>query len=257
SARLDEATHLLESCLTLALDQADQGSRAQAWALRGAIGLLTADAESAISDLRLASTESTRFRNPTLLRHWADYVEACVATDRIGEAKGAVEAFERRLVGSQSRWGELALLRSRALVAEGESSLELFEACIAEFRPDESPYERGRTLLCLADRQRALGLSAQSTSSRMAAIAAFERSGALVWSAHAAQSELLAGSPLDVLQQFTVEEREVIRRVIDSQPTRAIAGGLHISTRTVELRLTAIYRALGVSSRAELVDLLT
>ncbi|MCW2751785.1 MAG: hypothetical protein JWR83_2895 [Aeromicrobium sp.] len=254
---LDVARPLLTSCLELALEEDNQATHAQALALRGAIGLVDGDAEAAVVDLRRAHALSTRFGNPTLLRHWADYVEACVVTERFDEAQGAVDALESRLATSDSRWGQLALLRCRALVANDETAVELFTTCIGEFGRDESRYEYGRTQLCLASRLSALGLDDESRRARMAAVTAFETCGALPWSARAQRSESSMEGSGDMLDQFGGEEREVIRRVIDGQRTREIAGALYISIRTVELRLTSIYRTLGVVSRAELVALLT
>ncbi len=260
---LDVAQTMLSSCLGLALEEVDHAAFAQALALRGAIGLVEGDAEAAVVDLRRVSDLSTRFRNPTLLRHWADYVEACVITERFDEAKSVVEALELRLGHGESRWGQLALQRCRALVAVDLNSVELFTTCIKEFGRDESRYEFGRTLLCLADRLAALGLEGEGRRARMAAVTAFETCGAVPWSARANRSEWTSRASEEVLDQpdqldqFGSEEREVIRRVIDGQRTREIAGALYISTRTVELRLTSIYRALGVASRSELVSLLT
>ncbi|MFI5429507.1 response regulator transcription factor [Aeromicrobium sp. UC242_57] len=54
------------------------------------------------------------------------------------------------------------------------------------------------------------------------------------------------------LDQLTTEERDIARRVSEGERNRDIADSLHLSVRTVQLRLTRIYRTLGIHSRAKL-----
>jgi DNA-binding CsgD family transcriptional regulator len=252
-----EAERLLEKCRELASVEASQALRARALALRGTMRLLNGDPEAAVMDLRQVSAASTRFRNPTLLRHWADYTEACVITGRVQEAAATVTALERRLSAHRSRWGDLALMRCRALVETGRPSLALFDAAVKEFTRDELPYELGRTLRCLAIRQDELGLSVEARRTRMGAVAAFEMSGADSWAAHTDQrAQTGAPGPTGaegLLEPLSPEEQEVARRVMLGMRNREIAEALFVSVRTVELRLTHVYRALGVRSRAELI----
>ncbi len=254
------AEGLIETCLELASAEASQALRARALALRGSLRLRTGDADAAVMVLRQVSAASTRFRNPTLLRHWADYTEACIATGRVQEAAATVTALERRLSVHRSRWGELALLRCRALVEAGRPSLALFESAVKEFERDELPYELGRTLRCLASRQAELGMAVESRVTRMAAVAAFEAAGAEAWAAHADHPDTaVAANSGDnqLLDQLSSDERDVAIRVIKGQRNREIAQELFVSVRTVELRLTHIYRTFGVQSRAQLVAALT
>lgn len=258
-----DAGELLEKCIEFASREASQALRARAIALRGTLHLLAGDAEAAIMDLRQVSAASTRFRNPTLLRHWADYTEVCVVTGRVQEAAATVAALERRLSTHRSRWGELALMRCRALVAPARPSLELFDAAVKEFDRGELPYELGRTLRCLAIRQEELGMTAESRRTRMAAVAAFETAGADAWAARmdpiaSPREATAAGSDgAQMLEQLNQDEREVALRVMQGLRNREIAQELFVSVRTVELRLTHIYRSLGVHSRAQLVAVLT
>lgn len=259
----DEADKRIDRCIELASLEASQALRARAIALRGALRLVTGDTEAAVMDLRQVSAASTRFRNPTLLRHWADYTEVCVMTGRTQEATAAVTALERRLSSHRSRWGELALMRSKALVEPGRASLRLFNSAVQEFGRDELPYEVGRTLRCLAIRQEELGMTVESRRTRMAAVAAFESAGAGVWAEHTdqlvpARPDTAAGSDgAGLFEQLSQDERDVAMRVVQGLRNREIAQELFVSVRTVELRLTHIYRSLGVHSRAQLVAVLT
>jgi pimeloyl-ACP methyl ester carboxylesterase/DNA-binding CsgD family transcriptional regulator len=58
------------------------------------------------------------------------------------------------------------------------------------------------------------------------------------------------------LGELTARERDVVLAAADGADTRAIAGRLFLSPRTVEHHLSAAYRKLGVSNRAALVALL-
>jgi DNA-binding NarL/FixJ family response regulator len=198
-----------------------------------------------------------------LLRHWADYTEVCVMTGRVQEAAATVTALERRLSSHRSRWGELALMRCRALVETGRPSLALLDAAVKEFGRNELPYELARTLRCLAIRQEQLGMTVESGRTGMAAVAAFEAAGADAWAARTdqlipARAASVAGSDgARLLEHLNQDEREVAMLVVQGLRNREIAQGLFVSVRTVELRLTHIYRSLGVHSRAQLVALLT
>ncbi|MEO6604197.1 MAG: AAA family ATPase [Aeromicrobium sp.] len=255
--RVQEARSVLDSCIDLSSRGYGAGVHSRALALRGVINLLEEDFEAAVLDFRQVTATGARLLNPTLLRHWADYVESCVSSGRPKEAMGATEALEQRLLTHHSRWGELAALRCRALLLAGASSLEMFSRAIKSFGPDDSPYELGRTLKCLAQRQESMGMTGESQRSRMLAVAAFERAGADGWASRTISGVATSvdeSSPLELLND---EQREIVRRVRDDQRTREIAESLHLSVRTIELRLTGIYRALGVASRAELVNLLS
>jgi DNA-binding CsgD family transcriptional regulator len=261
--RQDEAEESIARCLRLASREASQALRARAIALRGALHLMTGDAEAAVMDLRQVSAASTRFRNPTLLRHWADYTEVCVMTGREQEAAATVAALERRLLAHRSRWGDLALMRCRALVEPGRSSLALLDSAVKEFGRDELPYDLGRTLRCLAIRHEGLGMTVEGRRARAAAVAAFEAAGAVAWAARTEQLVPALAAPAAVngrartLEQLSPDERDLALRVIRGLRNREIAQELFVSVRTVELRLTHIYRSLGVHSRAQLVAALT
>ncbi|MCM3925342.1 helix-turn-helix transcriptional regulator, partial [Frankia sp. AiPs1] len=57
--------------------------------------------------------------------------------------------------------------------------------------------------------------------------------------------------------ELTAREREVARLAAQGLRTRDIAGRLRVSPRTVDTHLAHIYGKLGVSSRVELVRLLS
>ncbi|MET0819472.1 MAG: AAA family ATPase [Aeromicrobium sp.] len=254
--RSSPAMDLLDSVIERAARTAGQALRARALALRGTIELLEDDPESAVIDLREVTSLSMRFNNPVLLRHWGDYLEACIRTERMDEAQAVHEALAQRLVDHRSRWGHLVGGRMAAMIARGVEGVALFEHAVREFAVGEQQYELGRTLACFADRHDELGQPASARRRRLEARAAFERSGAQPWMVAMSRHAGLRGEA-GVLDQLSAEERQIVRLVQDGLRTRDIADALHLAGRTVELRLTHIYRTVGVRSRAQLIAELT
>jgi DNA-binding CsgD family transcriptional regulator len=250
--RIDEANEYLDQCLRLASLEGSPAARARALGLRGILAIAVGDPESAVVALRQVSGFAGRFRNPSMLRHWADYVEAAHATGRHREAEAAVSALERRLESHHSRWGVIALARCRAIVAPDDSALQAFTAAVAMIGADESPYERARALSTMAARQDALGLTHEARRTRTMMEEAFDTAGVLGWPGQrtVAQDEEQEENLLMLLSQ---EEIAIARQVQDGMRNREIAESLYLSVRTVELRLTHIYRTLGVRSRSHLV----
>ena len=164
---------------------------------------------------------------------------------------GVLTALEKRLTAHRGRWGDLAQARGRAILAPDSTALGLFSDAIESFGKRESPYERGRTLLCLAARQDALGRTHDARHTRTAALSAFDSAGAVGWADRGGRS---APEPeQSVTGLLTDEEWAIVRRVQQGERNREIADALYLSVRTVELRLTHIYRTLGVRSRSHLV----
>ena len=174
------------------------------------------------------------------------------------ELNAAVESLQRRSV-LPSRWSDLTSARCRAIAATGPKSLSLFADAVQLFQRGEQPYELGRTLVSFADRQALLGMDGEARHSRVAAITAFEAARVDAWARRVSHPRSTGPPPIQespLLEQLTSEEREVVRCVLGGMRNREIATTLHVSVRTVELRLTRIYRALGVRSRGELTALI-
>jgi DNA-binding NarL/FixJ family response regulator len=62
--------------------------------------------------------------------------------------------------------------------------------------------------------------------------------------------------PASALVALTPDERAVVELVVRGLHNKEIAARLFVSVRTVELRLTHVYRKLGARSRSHLVALL-
>ncbi|WP_353987887.1 helix-turn-helix transcriptional regulator [Ruicaihuangia caeni] len=126
---------------------------------------------------------------------------------------------------------------------------------LALFVPSDSQYEHGRTLAALAYRLELLGLHSESTRTRESAAAAFESAGASAWAPRLANVPTAPPSAQALLSLLTPDELEIAQKVRAGYRNQEIADELFISLRTVELRLTHIYRKVGARSRSHLVSL--
>ena len=152
----------------------------------------------------------------------------------------------------------MAVSRSRALVAEGDHSLELFVQVLVSWQKDDSLFERARTLLCYAERLEISGRHKDAKNALLRAKALFDEVGAASWT-QTVDAMLLGGHLRDApeihgpaLPLLSDQERQLVQLVARGRRNKEIAASLFVSVRTVEVRLTAIYRKLGVQSRSQL-----
>jgi DNA-binding NarL/FixJ family response regulator len=105
-------------------------------------------------------------------------------------------------------------------------------------------------------------MQSEAAAARVAAEAGYRAAGA-TWMRTPAPAPQPAGVIDAVPMRFerllhllTDDERAVVLRVQQGMRNREIAASLFVSQRTVELRLTNVYRKLGARSRAHLVAML-
>ncbi|WP_170931169.1 LuxR C-terminal-related transcriptional regulator [Aeromicrobium sp. PE09-221] len=253
------AHQAIAQCLELAARESHPANRATALALRGAIHLMTGDPGSAVADLRATTVLSHDAPRPSLLRHWGDYVEACVLTDRVSEARRAAASLERLLSRYPSQWGDHVLARAKGLVSADASVTLLAEHVTSLDESALHSYEGARSLVCLADRQAEVGRTAEAQRTAANAATIFDSIGATGWAAHLRLRPYREPAPVPAvspLAALSSAEQEIVQLVREGLRNREIAERLYVSVRTVELRLTHVYRALDVRSRTELTALL-
>ncbi|MET3720180.1 MULTISPECIES: AAA family ATPase [unclassified Arthrobacter] len=234
---------------------------AQLAACQGHFALMRGNLAESSAQLSRAAEIGMRFSNPTLLRCEADLVEVLIRLGRHREATAALYRLESRAVGLRSPWLLMAVARSRAMLADGEQSVQLFNHALESRSGHDSLLERARTLLCFAERLGALGRLRESRDGLLRAKVMFDEAGAAAWTQHV-DSLLLdervepartPGNP--ALLMLVDHERALAQMVARGMRNKEIAATLFVSIRTVEVRLTAIYRKLGVESRAQLTAL--
>lgn len=236
---------------------------AQLAAWQGNFELMRGNLAESCAQLSRAAEIGMRFANPTLLRCEADLVEVLVRLGRHREATQALYRFESRAVGLRSPWLLMAVARSRAMLADGEQSLQLFTQALESRAGNDSRLERARTLLCYAERLGALGRLRDARDGLLRAKVMFDEAGADAWTQHVDslllddRVEPARGSGNPALMVLADHERALAKMVSRGMRNKEIAATLFVSIRTVEVRLTAIYRKLGVESRAQLTALAT
>ncbi|NEE03281.1 helix-turn-helix transcriptional regulator [Phytoactinopolyspora halotolerans] len=230
----------------------------------GAMYLHMGRLEEAVSVLERAYHYALEYDDPSILTVEPDLVEAYVRTGQRERARSILEAYEPRATRVPGAWATHTLARCRALVADDEESVVLFERALNTCADTASPVELVRTLVCYGERLRRMGRRAEATEWIRRATVWANECGAtgLV----TAEEEL--GSPngtttgVDapddrVLSGLTEAELRVARLVAQGARNRDIAARLYVSVRTIEAHLGRIYRKLSVRSRAELAGIVS
>ena len=234
---------------------------AQLAACQGHFALMRGNLAESLAQLSRAAEIGMAFRNPALLRCEADLVEVLVRLGRHREATEVLFRLESRSVGLRSPWLMSAIARSRAMLADGEQSLQLFSQALEGRIAHESVLERARTTLCYAERLGAFGRLREARDGLLRAKVLFDEAGADAWTQHVDSLLLdervepvrVPGNP--AMLMLADHERALAKMVARGMRNKEIAATLYVSVRTVEVRLTAIYRKLGVESRAQLTAL--
>ncbi len=224
-------------------------------ALQGAY-LLSVDLPAeALRHLQRCEELSAGESNPNVQRHEPDLIEALVRVGRREHAAVALQRFEKRLERCPSRWGELAVDRCAALLMMGERSLEQFQRAVRKCGLNDSSFDKARLLACFARRLGELGYRAQADEQSKMAEILFGEAGSPRAVTAVARGPVETKSTADdqLLAQLTEEEQAIVELVRTGLKNRDIARRVFVSLRTVELRLTSVYRKLGVGSRTELV----
>lgn len=274
--RPQASLEVLDRCLALRSTSGLWGATAKLHAFRGRVLLFEGRPAEAAAALETADAIGRTLRNPTVLRHLGDLVETYVQLGRTEDARAMTARLAADHRAHPSRWGALVLARSLALVADDGTRDAARHRALELFEPTDSQFERARTLAALA----ATGTGPDRARLGAAAAAAYEAAGLrrplaapqgvaamppAVGGALRLAPSTTAPSPTTprsapdgtaVLTMLTAEEQAVVQKVTEGYRNREIATSLYMSQRTVELRLTQIYRKVGARSRSHLVALL-
>jgi DNA-binding CsgD family transcriptional regulator len=227
---------------------------------RGGFALARGRLDDAVALLRSATVYGGSLSIPALLSYWVDLIEACVLSGREVEAAERFQEFHQRVALHRTRWTVLADARAAALASIGEPSLSAFERAIELWKPGDSRFELGRMLMSYGDRLTSLGRARDGREQYLAARILFTQHGAASWAARADALRRREGQDAPahpLLSSLTPEERLVATLACRGLRNKEIAAELFLSQRTVEVRLTRIYHALGVRSRAEMIGALS
>lgn len=193
---------------------------------------------------------STRLPSPHLLRYLDDFIESLVYVGDISKAKRILAELEQAQRDVPMTWTAAAAARSRALLMSGDEAWREFSRLLDSWTSPELEYVRGRTFLAYAHKLKELGYDADSEEMKAIGRSVLADIGfgdaRVVGETHAESS----GSITDSLND---KELPVVELLTQGYKNHVIAHELFVSVRTVELRLTNIYRKVGVKSRFELM----
>jgi DNA-binding CsgD family transcriptional regulator len=188
--------------------------------------------------------------------HVAVGIEALVALDRMEEARGRLDRFEREAEagGRRPDLAESSRLRGLLLAVEGrpDAAVGLLADAVEQHRALDDGWCVGRSLLMLGEVYRRTRKRAKAVESLNAAAAEFDRLGARIWADRARHELNRVTGKRDSASGLTPTQRNVANLVVAGSTNRQVADALFMSVHTVEAHLTVVYRSLGVASRAEL-----
>jgi DNA-binding CsgD family transcriptional regulator len=223
----------------------------------GSAALMRGDVDKAIVALGHAFNAAPDLR-PGVLRVEHDYVEALHLAGDDARAHRVVETFAARHERRPSRWSAAALARSRATIAEEPDIVAAFERALELAAGTNSPYELARTHLGFSTALQRVGRIEQAREERRASRFLFETAYAPGWMrlAHSEPNDLQQPPVNSMLATLTDDELAVLRLIRRGVRNKDIAASLFVSLRTVEVRITQIYRKLEARSRSHLLALL-
>ncbi|MGW6932243.1 LuxR C-terminal-related transcriptional regulator [Lentzea sp. NPDC054927] len=198
--------------------------------------------------------------DPSTLPSWTDIVQVLTLAGR--DASAAVREVDRLAQAWPSRESAAFSLLARAYTTSGPAALDMAKAASDGFAAVPSLVQQARTELLLGQRWTGAGEAREARAHLREAVGLALRAGSrsLADSARTllvgAGGRMPVSSTVDGLALLTVSERKVVELAAAGVTNRAIADHLFVTLRTVEVHLTRAYRKLGISSRAELPDVL-
>lgn len=184
----------------------------------------------------------------------ADLIEAHLACGHGQAAAELCDWLAERAERCGRRWARLAAVRCRTL--QGTASPDDLRRAL-EADDGAARLDSARAWLVLGAGLRRAGQRRDARAALGRASEIFEAAGASRWSARVADElracgGLPAAAPEAHRTRLTPQETRVAMLVAQGARSRDVACALFLSERTVESHLAAIYRKLGLRSRAEL-----
>jgi DNA-binding CsgD family transcriptional regulator len=185
-----------------------------------------------------------------------DDIEALIALGHLERAEHLLDRFEEAARRLDRGWALMRALRCRALLCAARGDLEAATNHITKAVKlgvsSELRVEVARTLLAAGQMARRRRKKAAALAYLDQAVALFDATGAAGWAALARVETGRVGLRRATPGLLTESERRVAAMIASGRTNREVAAQLFMSPKTVEAKLAAIYRKLGVHSRAEL-----
>ncbi|UFS60246.1 helix-turn-helix transcriptional regulator [Subtercola endophyticus] len=233
---------------------------ARYFSLQGTFDLMHGDIDRSLDHFHRVRSITKSLTMAFHARHNVDLIEATVLSGAAREARALMLEFDELRAQLPSHWSTLAAARGRALLAPDERVIASFDEAITSYKPDDSPYELARLMLAYATRLDQMALSDQAAAAHVGANQIFTSMGAMGWlHTPGIRPQRVAEPPpttAGLTANLTPGELDVVRLLGRGYRNKEIAARLFVSLRTVEVRLTQIYRKSGARSRSHLLALL-
>lgn len=192
--------------------------------------------------------------SPHLLRFHDDFIESLMYTGDTVSARSVYDELVAAAHETPSKWAEKAIARSHAMILSGDDSLVAFSTLLQSWTGLEQEYLRARTYFAYSNRLKQLGFKRDSQEANALGQEIFREIGVATNGGGRVRNDSNDAATLADL--LTDKELPVVRLLAKGHKNQMIARELFISVRTVELRLTNIYRKVGVKSRFELMGVI-
>lgn len=194
----------------------------------------------------------------------ADLAGAAVRSGRTAAAEAVLTAVRGHVGGNASARLTSLLHRAAALLCEPSRAERHFRAALADPDGDQWPFERAQVRLDYAEWLRRQRRTKAARPQLAAALEVFESYGARPWTERAAAELRAAGvstarttSVSTALAELSPQQLQIARLAAAGLTNRQIGERLFISPRTVGSHLYQIFPKLGVTTRAQLRDVLS
>ena len=227
---------------------------------RARLRAIQGDTEGAIGDLEEVGKllGAVGFRNAGFQR-WRSQLALLLGADERERARALVasELADARELGVASSVG-VALMASAVLAPIAAERASLWEQAVLSLERSPAQLELARALAGHGAELRRAGKRAQAREPLRRALELAARCGAEPLAAIAAEELSAAdGRPrrrwLTGVDALTPSELRVARQAADGRSNREIAQALFVTTKTIEMHLSNVYRKLNISSREKLV----
>lgn len=208
------------------------------------------------------------FREPGRLEWQGDLVEAYARSGLRDDAERVLEELEDqagacRRPGRDGRPDTACTLahavaaRCRGLLASEGDAPALFESALAWHAWTATPFEHGRTRLCLGEQLRRAGRRLDARVHLAAALETFDRLDADPWGDRARAELAATGERVEArrarpMEDLTAQELQVALLVAAGATNKEAGAALFLTPKTIEFHLAKIYRKLDLRSRTEL-----
>ena len=217
------------------------------------------DHAGALDDLLAlgALAEQLDVRNPAIAGWQSQAALALLGLGRSDEAR----RYAADGLALARKWGAPRTLGRSLVIAglaeSGEDGLALLREAVAVLEPSEARLEHARALVELGAALRRANQRSESREPLRRGLELATVCGAAPL-AELAETELLATGArprriaLSGVESLTPSERRVAQMAAEGSTNRRIAQDLFVTTKTVEVHLSSVYRKLDIASRSQL-----